>query len=205
MTFEFENKKRWAAYVTAATVAFVYPLSTSFSSDANPDEFKKQFEELISDGLEKATKSTTDTGAAMGHVPTEIGELFAYLKAGKYKDFPVSDKETYKSRGPHAKFGRPVRVFFDAAIAKSLSMEGTTHAAGSSVVKEMFKKDGTTLDGWAVMTKTRENSDKGKGWFWSEIILTDAEPKIVAAGNGVRLCSGCHSRGKDFVLSKLPK
>ncbi len=205
MTFDFGKKTRWAVCAAILASAVVYPLSVSLSSESDPDEFKQKFEELISDGLESATKSTTDTGAAMGHVPTEVDELFAYLKAGKYKDFPISDKETYKSRGPHAKFGRPVRVFFDAAIAKSLTIKDSKHPTGSSLVKEMYKKDGTTLEGWAVMTKTQENSDKGKGWFWSEIILTDAEPKIVAAGNGVRLCSGCHSRGKDFVLSKLPK
>ena len=159
----------------------------------------------MSDGLEKATKSMSDTGAAMGKVPTEISELIAYLKDGDYKKFPVSDKETFKSRGPHAKFGRPVRVFFDAKVAESLVAKNKSHPAGSSLVKEMFRKDGTTLEGWAVMTKTQDDSAKGKGWFWSEILLTDADPKIVAAGNGVRLCVGCHARGKDYILSKLPK
>lgn len=202
----FIRTKSWPAVSAAAVLAgLTISLSTSLSADSNPDEFKKQFETLISDGLEKATKSTSDTGAAMGSVPTEINELIAFLKAGEYRKFPISDKETYKSRGPHAKFGRPVRVFFDTEIAESLAAKSKSHSAGSSLVKEMYQKDGTTLQGWAVMTKTQDESAKGKGWFWSEILLTDADPKIVAAGNGVRLCVGCHTRGKDYVLSKLPK
>jgi hypothetical protein len=205
MTFLIEKKTRFAASIAVVLVGLVSQLSASLSSELNPNEFKKQFENLISSGLEEATKSTSDTGAAMGHVPTKINELIAYLKAGKYKKFSVSDKETYKSRGPHAKFGRPVRVFFDKTIADSLGMKNVSHPAGSSLVKEMYQQDGTTLDGWAVMTKTQDASDKGKGWFWSEILLSDAEPKIVAVGNGVRLCIGCHRRGKDYVLSKLPE
>ena len=94
---------------------------------------------------------------------------------------------------------------FDAAIAGSLAGKSKSHPAGSSLVKEMYQKDGSTLEGWAVMTKTQDESAKGKGWFWSEILLTDADPKIVAAGDGVRLCVGCHTRGKDYVISKLPK
>jgi len=198
--------KNWfAVFVAVVMAGLTLSLSISLSAETNPDEFKKQFETLLSDGLEKATKSTSDTGAAMGNVPTKINELIAYLKAGEYRNFPISDKETYKSRGPHAKFGRPVRVFFDTAIAESLAAKNMSHPAGSSLVKEMYRKDGTTLEGWAVMTKTQDESAKGKGWFWSEMLLTDADPKIVAAGNGVRLCVGCHTRGKDYVLSKLPK
>jgi len=198
--------KNWfAVFVAVVMAGLTLSLSISLSAETNPDEFKKQFETLLSDGLEKATKSTSDTGAAMGNVPTKINELIAYLKAGEYRNFPISDKETYKSRGPHAKFGRPVRVFFDTAIAESLAAKNKSHPAGSSLVKEMYRKDGTTLEGWAVMTKTQDESAKGKGWFWSEMLLTDADPKIVAAGNGVRLCVGCHTRGKDYVLSKLPK
>jgi len=201
----FGTKNWLIASVAVVMLGLTLPLSTSLFAQLNPDEFKEQFENLLSDGLEKATKSTADTGSSMGIVPTEINELLAYLKAGQYKKLPLRDKETYKSRGPHAKFGRPVRVFFDKLIADSLAMKNSSHPIGSSLVKEMYKKDGITLDGWAVMTKTQEDSDKGKGWFWSEILLTDAEPKIVAAGNGVRLCVGCHKRGKDYVLSKLPK
>lgn len=205
MSNHIGTKNRSAISIAVVMAGLTLSVSISLSAEPNPDEFKEQFETLLSDGLEKATKSTSDTGAAMGNVPTEINELIAYLNAGEYKKFPISDKETYKSRGPHAKFGRPVRVFFDTAIAESLAAKNKSHPAGSSLVKEMYRKDGATLEGWAVMTKTQDKSAKGKGWFWSEILLTDTDPKIVAAGNGVRLCVGCHTRGKDYVLSKLPK
>ena len=36
------------------------------------------------------------------------------------------------------------------------------------------------------------------------VLSTSDGSDPVAAGNGVALCAGCHSTGKDFVLSKYP-
>ena len=72
------TKNRSAISIAVVTAGLTLSVSISLSAEPNPDEFKKQFETLLSDGLEKATKSTSDTGAAMGNVPTEIDELIAY-------------------------------------------------------------------------------------------------------------------------------
>lgn len=44
------------------------------------------------------------------------------------------------------------------------------------------------------------------GWYWVEYLsTTDGSKTAVPAGNGVATCTGCHSKGNDFVLSKLPE
>ena len=71
-------------------------------------------------------------------------------------------------------------------------------------MKEMYSEDGSELLGWAVMVKTQEDSAQGQGWFWYETTNTEDSSDIVGVGNGLPLCSGCHSTGKDFVLTEYP-
>ncbi len=137
-------------------------------------------------------------------VSTDVEELFAYLQSGKYREeFPLAEPEQHPSIGPHVNFGKPVRAYFSAAVASSLEAGDHAHPKGSMIVKDMFSDDGSELIGWAVMQKTDEDSDGGKGWFWVEFLSTEDPSQVpVPAENGSALCSGCHASGKDFVLSK---
>jgi hypothetical protein len=67
----------------------------------------------------------------------------------------------------------------------------------------MYSESGE-LVGWAVMVKTQEDSAGGQGWFWYETTNTSESSDIVAAGNGVPLCVGCHFTGTEFVLTDYP-
>ena len=61
------------------------------------------------------------------------------------------------------------------------------------------------LEGWAVSLKTQDESDGGKGWFWYEVTSTKDSEALVANGNGVPLCFGCHAASRsDFVLTRFP-
>ena len=53
--------------------------------------------------------------------------------------------------------------------------------------------------GWAVMVKTSA-AQGGDSWYWYEIY----NGNIFADGEGVGLCTGCHSGGQDFFLSPWP-
>ncbi len=77
------------------------------------------------------------------------------------------------------------------------------HPKGSAALKELFDAKGA-LAGWAVAVKTADDSAGGKGWYWYEILGTTAQSRVVADGNGVPLCFGCHATGKDFVLIGYP-
>ncbi len=138
-----------------------------------------------------------------GPVPTEMEELFAYLTAGTYKSFAAQETGLHPSIGPHTKSGLPVKVFLDDSLDASLKAGSSEHPVGASVVKEMFTEDGV-LQGWAVMVKTSAESDGGKGWFWMEVTSTTDPSEPVAVGNGVPLCTSCHSIGNDYVLTDYP-
>ncbi len=146
------------------------------------------------------TAETPDVNSA---VPTDVEELFSYLKAGSYKKFEAQESSSHPSRGPHTNPGWPVRVFLDPTVNASLETGSKSHPIGSSIVKEMFDDEGG-LQGWAVMVKTHDDSAGGKGWFWYETTSTTSAANPVAAGNGVQLCQGCHFIGKDFVLTTYP-
>ena len=153
---------------------------------------------------ESAMQPTAPTAAVDSVVPTDRQLLFQFLQAGSYRTFSDQETDRHPSRGPHAKFNWPVRVFFDPKMASSLQRGNVEHPAGSAVVKEMFSEDGSNLVGWAVMVKTLEDSEGGAGWFWYETTNTEDSSDVVAAGNGIGLCVGCHATGNDFVLTSYP-
>lgn len=146
------------------------------------------------------TAETPDIDSA---VPTDLDELFGYLKRGDYKKFDAKESSQHPTRGPHTDLGWPVRVFLDPIVNDSMEAGNDSHPMGSSIVKEMYN-DKDELQGWAVMVKTQDESSSGKGWFWYETTNTKDKNDIVAAGNGVPLCQGCHIVGKDYVLTTYP-
>ncbi len=156
----------------------------------------------MSGALENAVQPSAEPAEVRAAVPTDKDKLFKYLKKGSYKKFAAQEAASHPSRGPHSKYGLPVRVFLDPVLDASLKAGNDSHPAGSSVVKEMFSADGE-LEGWAVMVKTEDDSKGGKGWFWYEVTST-TDPEPFAVGNGIPLCFGCHGGGQDYVLTSYP-
>ena len=136
-------------------------------------------------------------------IPLEKNQLFAYLKAGKYKVYSNQEKELHPSQGPHQKLGLPVKVFINDILAKSLKEGNEEHPLGSVSVKEMYDED-SKLSGWAVFAKTHDKSNDGNGWFWYEVTDPEDSEKIAAIGNGVQGCVSCHAIGKDMVRTAFP-
>ena len=171
------------------------------------EDCKAALEGLTAAG-EAATEPSAETPpATVGSIPTEKEALFQYLVEGKYKTFPSKESAKHPSAGPHSikgTFGLPVQAYLNPVVAASLKAGNKTHPAGSGIVKEMFSAAGE-LEGWAVALKTQKDSDGGKGWFWYEVTSTKDSSALVANGNGVPLCAGCHSASKnDFVLTHIP-
>lgn len=137
-------------------------------------------------------------------VPVNKEELFRYLKEGGYEKMKAKESSTHPSRGPHTRFGLPVRVFLDDKLDRSLKAGSAEHPQGASAVKEMYDAEGT-LSGWAVMVKTQPTSENGKGWYWYEVTSATDGNAIAANGNGVPGCVACHaSGGNDMVLTAYP-
>jgi hypothetical protein len=130
--------------------------------------------------------------------PTDSAALLKWLQAESYK---VWSKESapHRSMGPHQTL---VVTYLNPALDKSMTAKSTAHPVGSAAVKELLDTAGK-LNGWAVSVKTAANSDGGKGWYWYEI-LSAPSGNVVAQANGVALCTGCHTGGRDFVLIPHP-
>ena len=202
-----------ACHAAAAAEDFVftqyYPVLRAAKGAAsgqvmNPDsnEFAK-IAATMSSATPTVFEPTAATPDVNSSVPTDLEDLFRYLRSGNYNSFAAQETARHPSRGPHTKVGLSVRVFLDPLINASLEAGNASHPVGSSIVKEMFDEDGD-LQGWAVMVKTQEDSAGGKGWFWYEVTSTRSGSNPVAAGNGVQLCQGCHFIGNDYVLTEYP-
>jgi hypothetical protein len=153
--------------------------------------------------MEKVVETTpelpTEKPVASG-VPTDATKLFAWLKAGSYKNWSAESK-IHASVAVHA---AAARVFINSTIETSMKASNTSHPVGSALVKELYQSDYKTLRGWAVMVKTTTTNKNGSDWYWYEILSTTSGTNPVANGNGVSLCTGCHSSGKDSVRTAYP-
>ena len=133
--------------------------------------------------------------------PPVNGEaIFEWLKAGNYTGW-IHESEAHRSVGRHSV---NVIAFLNELLNDSLARDdGEQHPKGSSAVKELFNEE-NQLNGWAVYVKTDSDSKNGSNWYWYEIIGTTPESYVVADGEGVGQCVGCHAPGKDFVLIPYP-
>ncbi len=131
--------------------------------------------------------------------PTESGALLKWLQAGAYKKW-ARESAPHKSLGPHP---TQVLTYLNPTLDKSLGAKAAAHPVGSAAVKELLDAGGKPA-GWAVSVKTSADSQGGKGWYWYEILGAGASGNVVAQANGVPLCFGCHTPGRDFVLISHP-
>ena len=136
-------------------------------------------------------------GGDSGGVPTSSDDLFKWLQAGKYKSWS-KESAIHTSIGPHD----DVLTYINSSLEDSLKGEPAAHPAGAAAVKELYKEG--KQYGWAVSVKIQPDSARGQGWYWYEVVSMTDGSKLMGAGLGVPLCWGCHSPGKDFVLSKYP-
>ncbi|MGB1274257.1 MAG: hypothetical protein ACPG77_00800 [Nannocystaceae bacterium] len=138
---------------------------------------------------------TTDdpTGGQEVLPPTNSEELLAWLQNGEYEWWP-SDS-IHDSDGPH--FGQ-VQTFFNPALHDSFEAANPAHPVGAATVKRLLGDGDAT--GWSVAVKTQDDSDGGNGWYWFEFY----EGSVYGDGNGVGLCTNCHSGGNDYVLTPFP-
>lgn len=130
-------------------------------------------------------------------VPTSREELFKYLQSGAYKSFSHESKP-HPSQGPHG----TVLTYLNPTLDGSLKANNAAHPVGAAAVKELHGGN-NQLTGWSVSVKTQEESDEGNGWYWYEVFSTK-DGSRATAGQGVVICTGCHSSGRDFVRISYP-
>ncbi len=147
-------------------------------------------------GENNESESASSTGADLDPdvIPTNSAQLLPWLMASYYTDWSA-ESDVHASSGPHG----DVRTFINPELEMSLQAAAGEHPVGSAAVKELYSSG--TLIGWAVMVKTQAQSAGGDGWYWYEKLGNSVE----ADGNGVGLCTGCHSAGSiDLFRSPYP-
>jgi hypothetical protein len=131
--------------------------------------------------------------------PTEGVALLKWLQAGSYRKWP-KESAPHRSMGPHKAL---VITYLNPTLDRSLESKAATHPKGSAAVKELLDEGGK-LAGWAVSVKSSAESESGKGWYWYEQFGTTSSGSVVSQSHGEPLCSGCHTRGRDYVLIPHP-
>jgi hypothetical protein len=167
--------------------------STAASSGATTDADPTADEPTTTSAITDA--STTGDEPALP--PTDSAEqLEQWLAAGAYDSWPA-ESQIHASAGPH---GGNVRTFVNAALAQSLADGDAMHPQGAASVKELYGDGTDEIVGYAVMVKLAPESANGDGWYWYERLDTT----VYADGTGVKLCTGCHGGGSDYVLTPYP-
>jgi hypothetical protein len=124
---------------------------------------------------------------AVPDAPDQQSELVAFLSRADYVTW-AAEPAFHGSSGPHAS---AFRVYYGPIATRALSEDADTFPKGAAVVKEF---EG---GGWAVWIKVDADSDEGRGFFWYEQV----GDRIYGNARGSRACVGCHSSGRDFLLS----
>jgi hypothetical protein len=129
-------------------------------------------------------------------VPRGRAKLLAWLKAGTYRQTFTPEPTIRASQTVHT---ANVRSWYSPELVQALRDGTVPFPKNAAMVKELYGGDTEGIDGYSVMVKVRRRSGAaGEGWFWYETL--DGKTPI-AIGRGVRLCSGCHQQGTDFLQS----
>lgn len=132
---------------------------------------------------------------AQGPIPTDAAALGDWLEGFGYLQWDA-ESSVHPSTGPH--FGG-VRTFLSPELVTSLQAGNAEHPMGSATVKELYG-DGDVILGWSVSVKLAADSAGGDNWYWYELY----DGSVIAEGEGVGVCTGCHGDGTDYVLTPFP-
>jgi hypothetical protein len=172
-----------ARVATTVTATWIM-LAGALGCSAEPDEAGSP----AASAGGSAGKPAEDGGPpAALDAPDQQSELVAFLSRSDYGDW-AAEPAIHGSSGPHAS---AFRVYYGPIAARALSEGADTFPKGAAVVKEF------EAGGWAVWIKVDADSDEGRGFFWYEQV----GDSIYGNARGSRACVGCHSRGRDFLLS----
>lgn len=175
----------WAACLSCSVAC-----DDSASTPVGPSDALDEPEEI---------EDTVDAPDEACEVPNEPAELIAYLQRGDYKTFE-RESGVHASTGPH---GGRVLTYVNDVLFDSLTRGNAEHPRCAASIKELFRGS-DEVSGWAVFVKTEDASAKGKGYYWLEITSTRAGRSADYEGQGIGICVGCHSAGRDFFRAPWP-
>jgi hypothetical protein len=142
-------------------------------------------------GFEDGGPAPDPIAEATADAPATIAGLEALFRDRDYAGWRA-EPAFHPSRGPH---GTEVRVFYGPIAAGNLDRGEAIFPVGAATVKE--ERSGDQLLGWSAWVKVSQDAAGGRGFFWYEILGSQS----YGGGLGSGICTGCHSAGRDFLLS----
>ena len=133
-------------------------------------------------------------------VPGAYSDLMAWLTDGSYLGWEAETEVHPSTQGPNG-----VRIYLNSSLVQSLDTGASKHPVGAMGVRELYKSDLQTLDGFALAIKTRgDSSEAAQNWFWFEVFSLHEDSEPIIAEHGAQGCASCHSEGVDFIRSTYP-
>jgi hypothetical protein len=96
-----------------------------------------------------------------------------------------------------------VFTYLNDVLAESLARGDATHPRCSASIKELYLGN-AEVSGWSVLVKTEDASKSGRGYYWLETTSTRAGRAADYEGQGIGICVGCHSAGRDYFRTPWP-
>jgi hypothetical protein len=134
--------------------------------------------------------------AAAQAPPARKGALLRWLRAGTYRQTYTPEAAVHGSLT--TAHDRNVRTWYSPVLVDDLRAGRTTFRRGAAMVKELYAGGDQEVLGWSVMRKVRPTSGaRGRGWLFFERLPGGGS----YFGRGLRVCTGCHGAGTDYLLS----
>jgi hypothetical protein len=144
------------------------------------------------------------TGMAMAAAspPRRKGALLAWLLAGTYRAQFAGEPDVHAST-PEGRVHAPnVRTYYSPTLADDLRAGRSSFRPGAAMVKELYAGSTDRPTGYSVMLKVaRRSGPAGRGWLFYETL--DGTNRGAYFGRGLRVCTGCHRTGQDFLRSEF--
>jgi hypothetical protein len=130
--------------------------------------------------------------------PRRKGALLAWLKAGTYRSRFIPEPEPHASDAAHGPY---VRTWYNPVLTEDLLAGRSAFRKGAAMVKELYLRGPDEPPaGFSVMRKLRTRSGSGgRGWLFYETF--DGRNASAFFGRGLRVCTGCHQSGVDYLRS----
>jgi hypothetical protein len=129
--------------------------------------------------------------------PRSRKKLLAWLEGGSWRESYLAEPTIHDSSGPH---GGNVRSWYSPVLVEDLREGRSRYRKGAAMVKELFGRSTTDVEGWSVMVKTKNARPRTpSAWVFYETFSRDGRGAFF--GRGLPLCVNCHRDGPDFLQS----
>lgn len=133
-----------------------------------------------------------DESTSNNSIPLTNSGILKWLKDKNYSDWHVIDR--LENSAHHG----PIKKYFNKTLETSLRDGNTRHPVGSAVIREVYKSDKQTLDGYGALIKIKDGTDASSWQFYEISGAPDFNDAPINKA-GQNSCASCHQAGTDYI------